>query len=166
MQNAARKIEMAANAAIVIVACVAVTMLVRNYRATSTSAPRTISAGTTLALKNQDWRANPKNLVMAVSTTCHFCTESAPFYRELVEYCRQQHVHTIAVLPQPVNEAEAYLKGEGVSVDEIRQTPLSEIEVSGTPTLLLVDGRGVVRNVWIGKLPGDKEKDVLKKIGS
>ncbi|MBZ5522873.1 MAG: hypothetical protein LAP21_11605 [Acidobacteriia bacterium] len=166
MQNAARKIEMTANVAIVIVACVAVTMLVRNYRANSLAQPRTISTGATLPLKNQNWQANQKNLVLAVSTTCHFCTESAPFYRQLVEYCRQQHVRTIAVLPQPVNEAEAYLKGEGVTVDEIRQTPLNEIEVSGTPTLLLVDSGGVVRNVWVGKLPGDKEKEVLKKLTS
>ncbi|MBZ5522872.1 MAG: hypothetical protein LAP21_11600 [Acidobacteriia bacterium] len=45
------------------------------------------------------------------------------------------------------------LKGEGVAVDEIRQTPLNEIEVSGTPMSLLVDSGGVVRIVWVGKLP-------------
>jgi len=164
MQNASRKIEMVANVAIIIVACVAVTMLVRNYRAASLSQPHTISAGANMPLKSENWQANSKHLVLAVSTTCHFCTESAPFYRQLVEYCRQQHVRTIAVLPQPVNEAEAYLKGEGVTVDEIRQSPLAEIEVSGTPTLLLVDNHGIVKNVWVGKLPGDKEKEVLKKL--
>ncbi len=70
------------------------------------------------------------------------------------------------MLPQPVTEAEAYLKGEGVTVDEIRQSPLSDVEVSGTPTLVLVDSRGVVRSVWVGKLPSDKEKEVLNKVGS
>jgi hypothetical protein len=166
MQNAARKIEIAANIAIVVVACVAVLVLVRNYRANSLRQPATISAGARFALKNANWMASPKNMVLAVSTTCHFCTESAPFYRQLVEECRRDHVRTIAVLPQPVNEAEAYLKGEGVAVDEIRQSPLGDLEVPGTPTLLLVDDRGVVDNVWIGKLPSDKEKEVLKKVGS
>jgi hypothetical protein len=166
MQNTARKIEVVSNVAIIIVACAAVLMLVRNYRSASLAQPHTISAGATFPLKNENWQASPMNMVLAVSTTCHFCTESAPFYRELVEQCRQQHVRTIAVLPQTVNEAEAYLKGEGVSVDEIRQSPLAEIEVSGTPTLLLVNARGVVESVWIGKLPGEGEKQVLKKLSS
>jgi len=164
MQNAARKIEIAANIAIVIVACVAVLVLIRNYRASS-SLPPSIKAGTRLALKNENWSASSKNVVLAVSTTCRFCTESAPFYRALVEQCRRDHVRTIAVLPQPLDQAEAYLKGEGVTVDEIRQTPLSEIEIAGTPTLMLVDNQGVVRNVWVGKLPEEREKEVLNRIG-
>src|SRR6266852_3467737 len=163
MQNTARKVEIVDNVAIIIVACVAVMMLVRNYRTASLAQPHTIKAGAAFALRNENWQASPRNMVLAVSTTCHFCTESAPFYRELAEQCRRDHVRTIAVLPQPVNEAEAYLKGEGVTVDEIRQSPLSDVEVSGTPTLVLVDSRGVVRSVWVGKLPSDKEKEVLNK---
>lgn len=166
MQNAARKIEIAANIAIVVVACVAVLVLVRNYRASSAQQPPSIKTGTHLALKGENWSASSKNMVLAISTACHFCTESAPFYRTMVEQARRDHVRTIAVLPQPLDQAETYLKGEGVTVDEIRQAPLSEIEVSGTPTLILVDNQGIVRNVWVGKLPGDKEKEVLKKLSS
>ena len=165
MQNAARKVEIAANIAIVVVACVAVLVLLRNYRASSGRLP-SIKTGTHLALKNENWSASSKSVVLAVSTACHFCTESAPFYRTLVEQARRDHVRTIAVLPQPLDQAEAYLKGEGVIVDEIRQTPLLDIEVSGTPTLMLVDNQGIVRDVWVGKLPGDKEKEVLKKLSS
>src|SRR5258708_3151963 len=155
MQNAARKLEVAPNIAIVVVACVAVMVLVRNYRASSAQPP-TVKTGAQFALKNADWTGSPKNMVLAVSTTCHFCTESAPFYRTLVEQCRRDHVKTIAVLPHPVKEAEAYLQGEGLTVDENRQSPLSDVEVSGTPTLVLVDSRGVVRSAWGGKLPSDK----------
>src|SRR5262249_42227358 len=101
------------------------------------------------------------NLVFAVSTTCHYCTESAGFYRKLVEKCKQQHVHTVAVLPQSQTEAQAYLGGEGVNVDEIRQAPLSDLDIGGTPTLVLVDQAGVVKHVWQGKLPSTKEDDVV-----
>jgi hypothetical protein len=161
----AKKIEMAANVAIVIAAIAIIFVLVRNYTK-KPEVPPTIATGAKVPLKDVSWQSNPKSLVMVVSTTCHFCTESAGFYRQLVSQCKQQHVRTIAVLPQPATEAEAYLKNEGVAVDEIRQAALSDIPVGGTPTLLLVDGSGVVKSVWIGKLPDAQEKEVISKLGS
>lgn len=160
----ARKIEIGANVAIIIAALAIVGIFARNYFRNPPNSQQTISPGARFALKDVNWQANGKSLVLAVSTTCHFCTESAPFYRELVSKCKDQHVRTIAVLPQPTSEAESYLKGEGVSVDDVRQGVLHDLEIGGTPTLLLVDTGGIVRNVWIGKLPGDKEQEVLTKL--
>jgi hypothetical protein len=115
-------------------------------------------------LADAGWQAHEKNIILALSTTCHFCTESAGFYRELVQSCKQQHVRTIAVLPQSTKDAELYLKNEGVVVDEIRQVTLPEVEINSTPTLLFVDSHGVVKNAWFGKLPKDKEKEVFTKL--
>ena len=157
----AKKIELAANIGIVIVAVLAIILFIRNYTQRQGDLQRTVALGSKFALKNVDWKAADKNLVFAVSTTCHFCTESAPFYRKLVEQCKQQHVHTVAVLPQTPAEAQAYLSGEGVTVDEIRQSPLSALDVSGTPTLVLVDQTGIVKHVWVGKLPSTKENEVV-----
>lgn len=160
----AKKIETGANVAIIIAALAIVGFFARNYFKNPANSQHTISPGASFALRNVNWQANGKSLVLAVSTTCHFCTESAPFYRELVSKCKDQHVRTIAVLPQPISEAESYLKGEGVAVDDVRQGVLRDLEISGTPTLLLVDAGGIVRNVWVGKLPGDKEQEVLAKL--
>lgn len=160
----AKKIELAANIGIVITAVLVVIFFIRNYTQRPNDPQRTVALGSKFALKNVNWQASGKNLVFAVSTTCHYCTESAAFYRELVEECRQQHVRTIAVLPQPQAEAQAYLSGEGVDVDEIRQAPLSDLDIGGTPTLVLVNQAGVVKQVWRGKLPSEKEKDVITKL--
>jgi thioredoxin-related protein len=157
----AKKIELAANIGIVIVAILVVILFIRNYTQRQDNPQRTVALGSKFALKNVNWQATGRNLVFAISTTCHFCTESAPFYRKLVEQCKQQHVHTVAVLPQSPAEAQAYLSGEGVTVDEIRQSPLSDLDVSGTPTLVLVDHAGIVKDVWVGKLPSTKEKEVV-----
>jgi len=161
--SAAKKIEMIANVAIIIAAVVIVFIFVRNYMNKTAD---TIAPGAKLALKDVNWESNNKTIVLAVSTTCHFCTESAGFYRELVSQCKQQHVRTIAVLPQPVTEAQSYLGNEGVGVDDIRQVVFHDIPIDGTPTLLLVDGKGTVRSVWIGKLSESKEKEVLAKLTS
>ncbi|HKD79163.1 MAG TPA: redoxin family protein [Candidatus Angelobacter sp.] len=156
-----KKIELAANIGIVITAVLVIILFVRNYAQRQNDPTRTVALGSKFALKNVNWQANNRNLVFAVSTTCHYCTESADFYRKLVEQCRQQHVHTVAVLPQSQAEAQVYLGGEGVTVDEIRQAPLSELDIAGTPTLVLVDQTGIVKHVWEGKLPSAEEEDVV-----
>jgi thioredoxin-related protein len=161
----AKKLELAANIGIVITAIFVGILFFRSYGRSRPDTERVIALGTKFALKNVDWQANDKNLVFAVSTTCHYCTDSADFYRKLVEACKQRHVHTIAVLPQAPAEAQAYLGGEGVSVDEIKQSDLPTLEVNGTPTLLLVDHAGVVKRVWVGKLPSTKEEDVVTTLG-
>jgi hypothetical protein len=162
----AKKIEMIANVAIIVAAAAIVFFFVRNYMRNQADSAPVIATGTKLALKDVSWQPNNKTIVLAVSTTCHFCSESAPFYRELVSQCKQQHVRTIAVLPQAIGEAQTYLQNEGVAVDDVRQVVFHDIPISGTPTLLLVDGSGTVKDVWVGKLPDSKEKEVLSKLTS
>ena len=64
-------------------------------------------------------------------------------------------------MPQTPAEAQTYLSGEGVSVDEIRQATLSDLDINGTPTLVLVNRGGVVKRVWLGELPSTKEAEVV-----
>ena len=67
----------------------------------------------------------------------------------------------VAVLPQTPDEGRKYLDGEGVQVDDVKQATLSTIGVVGTPTLLLVDERGKVSEVWRGKIQPDDEEKVI-----
>jgi hypothetical protein len=161
----ARKLEVAANVCIVIVALVAVGLVARNYWL-KRSEPKPVAAGEHFALKNVNWQESGNTVVFGISTTCHFCTESAPFYRELVQKCAAQRVRTIAVLPQPVDVSKAYLANEGVVVNEIRQEALPDLKIRGTPTLVLIDSKGIVKGVWIGKLSPDAEKELLAKVGA
>ncbi len=112
------------------------------------------------ALPGVDWAANKRTLVLALSTQCHFCTESAPFFQRIQKETAKG-LKMVAVLPQPAEESRKYLQGEGVQVDDVKQARLSAIGVSGTPTLLLVDNSGKVADVWQGKLPAEQEGQVL-----
>jgi hypothetical protein len=107
-----------------------------------------------------DWRKNGRTLVLAISTECHFCKDSTPFYRKLEEQVGKD-LKTVAVLPQPVAEAEQYLNGEGVHVDQVEQAAMAGIGVKGTPTMLLVNSAGVVTKVWVGKIQPEREQEVL-----
>jgi hypothetical protein len=114
-------------------------------------------------LKDINWAGNKNTLVLGLQTTCHFCTESGPFFQKLAA-AASGSTRIVAVLPQTVDQSKEYLSKLGVHVDEIRSAPLSSINVSGTPTMMLVNDKGVVRNVWVGKLPEAQQTEVLNAI--
>jgi hypothetical protein len=168
MKSIARTIEVLANVAIIFVAIslgiVLISRTVRSPRPTvSQSSDTPPVKDQKIQLPGVDWSKNEQTLVMAISSTCHFCTESAAFYREIRARTR---VHTVAVLPQSVNEGRNYLSNLGVQVDEVLQAPLSSIDVNGTPTLMLVGRDGTIIRTWMGKLPPESEKEVLLSVGA
>lgn len=110
-----------------------------------------------------NWAANKRTLVLGLQTGCHFCTDSAPFFQKLTGAAAGK-TKILAILPQTVDESEQYLAKLSVRVDDVKSAPLSEIAVAGTPTLLLVDDKGIVKNVWVGKLPDNRQAEVLSAI--
>jgi hypothetical protein len=161
-----KKVELLANVAIIVIALLLGAVLVKRYlmptAQTSPPAAAQIQPGTKINLPGVDWGKSDQTLVIALSEGCRFCSESADFYQRLAkEKASAGGVRLIAVLPQEVSQGQTYLSKLGVVVDEVRQSPLGAIGVSGTPTLLLVDNKGTVKQSWLGKLPPDKETEVL-----
>jgi thioredoxin-related protein len=163
-----RTIEITTNIAIITVAVLLSIVLVKNYLLSgpgpdAPNALPTIPTGTQISLQDVNWAAKKRTMVMVLSDTCRYCTESADFYKKLAEQ-RAKHDDTrlIAVLPQDVGAGQAYLNKLGVAVDEVKQSPLNAIGVRATPTLILVDDKGVVTGSWVGKLPAENEAEVLK----
>jgi hypothetical protein len=121
--------------------------------------------GRKLTLDGIDWNKSQRTLVFALQAGCHFCSESGGFYQRLV----QQRTHfgstrLIAVLPQGSDDSKRYLDKLGFAADEIRQASLSEIGVRGTPTLLLVNERGIITDAWDGKLSPVRENNVIARL--
>ena len=167
MSQLLKKTEMMANIAIVVVAILLCVVLVKNYLLPAPQPPRpeAIAAGTKLSLPGIDWKANGRTLVLVLSTTCRFCTESGPFYQRLAqERANNQNIHLVAVFPQPLEEGQKYLSDLGVTVDEVRQARLDSIGIMATPTLILANADGAVAESWLGKLPGEKESELLAKL--
>jgi len=171
-----KKIELVANVAIIVVACLLATVLVKNYLLAKSSDPvasrsnansqppreSPIKVGVKLSSADMEFAGAGQTLILAISSSCHFCTESAPFYKKLAQ--SRGKTRLVAVLPQPVEDGRKYLDKLGVSVDEVRQLSLDRIGVQGTPTLILLDASGVVRNSWMGFLLPDDELGVLKAL--
>ena len=165
--NIRGKLETAANAATVVAALLLSVVLVKVYLLPRKTLPRAgggpaISVGAELntTLPGVNWRKNGQTLVLAISTQCHFCTESAPFFRTLASKAGKK-IRIVALLPQPVDTAQKYLNNEGVRVDQVEQADLNGIGVRGTPTMLLVNSAGAVTNVWVGELQPVRQRRVL-----
>ncbi|HEX8561270.1 MAG TPA: hypothetical protein VF668_24475 [Pyrinomonadaceae bacterium] len=167
MDNLTKRLEQLANVAIIIVALLLGGVLVKRYllpQAPSPQAEARIQPGTKLSVPGVEWGKNERTLLLVLSTSCHFCTESSPFYQRLAqEKAKKGGVGLVAVLPQSVSESQKYLSGLGVSVDDIKQASPDAVQVRGTPTLIMADRAGAVVESWVGKLPAEKEAEVLDR---
>ncbi|MGH9800030.1 MAG: peroxiredoxin family protein [Blastocatellia bacterium] len=154
-------------ASIVFVGVVAHKYLIA-YKGSSASAAE-VPLGKKLDLPDVNWEANGHTVVVAIRKGCPYCDESAPFYQRLnSEISRQKNVAIVAVLPDAIENSREHLKKLGVPFSEVREARLRSVNVSATPTLLLLDKTGVVVGGWIGKLSKaeeDKVLEVLARLG-
>lgn len=166
MNTLYKRVELFANIAIILVAIALVGVLAKRFIFTNppSDTPQS-NVGAKLSLPGVDWSQNNKNVVLVLSDSCKYCTESAPFYQHLVqERAQRQSFRLTATFPQPVSDGRKYLNGLGVAIDDVVQLSPKAIRIRGTPTILLVNNAGVVTEEWLGKLPPEKEAEVLSRL--
>lgn len=165
-----RRIELTANLLIITVAILAAVVFTKNLFAgpdqgASRGITKPVAVGTRIPLRDVNWRENGQTMLLALSKDCHFCSESAPFYRRLVrEIEKNSGAKLIALFPQPVIEGREYLEYLGVGIEDTRHEQLAPLGVTGTPAIVLVNEEGVVTSSWIGKLSPASETEVLGKL--
>ncbi|HEY0782350.1 MAG TPA: hypothetical protein VGE98_07850 [Thermoanaerobaculia bacterium] len=165
------KLDVATNVAIIGVCLIAGFVLIRNnfFPPTPPPPPGSVQVGDKIdALAKLVPAGAEKAMVVAIQPTCHFCNESMPFYKQLVDKRNQSGsaVKLIAAVPSPQakDEEAQHLASAGATMDGVQPVDYRAIKVSGTPTVILVDRQGKVLSVWVGKLEGPGEQEVLKKL--
>jgi thioredoxin-related protein len=159
-----QRIEVVTNIAIILAVILLSYFLIHRFffqQNSQLKPPPEIIKGMKISLADMDWQANQKTLLLVLQKGCHFCSESMPFYKTLVEKSKEKGIKLVAVLPNSREEGSQYLRENGVEIQEVRQVQLNTINVKGTPTLILVNNNGEVDESWIGKLPSDKENEVI-----
>lgn len=165
------KLDVAANIAILVVCVIAAFILIRNhfFPPRPPGAPPEVEVGEQYdALRSVVPAGAERALVIAVAPTCHYCTESMPFYKRLIDQRNQSgsQVKVVAAVPRPeakAEEAQKLAEG-GVKPDALVTLEFAAVRVNGTPTILLVDNQGKVHGVWVGKQPEKGEKEILKTL--
>jgi len=121
--------------------------------------------GREVKLPGADWQTAPVSVLLQISSTCHFCNESMPFYKQLLA-ARQAHaakVPVIVVSRDAVPVMQKHLEDQQVTVDRVLHSRLESLGTF-TPTVYVVDSKGFVKRVFIGKLDSSGEKELLSII--
>lgn len=155
-------------------ACVAIAVLLR--RELGPNAPRGVVRSPIAEeqllvgkpLKLRGLKLSHRNLVIAISTNCAYCRESLPFYRRASQLRSRgpRPFEIVVVSSGSTVELGDYLKVNSVVADAILSIPLRDLSVSGTPTLLATNEKGVVVGAFIGLLPATREEAVLNTLQS
>lgn len=136
---------------LLVVGTAALLIATRNYSSRSLAPGDSVSAEIS---PRGSW-----NLIAIVSPDCHFCTSSIPFYRTLASDDRQ-FIFTFAGL-QPVDELKAYSVENRLRLDRYISIDRADIDLKGTPTLVLVSPVGTVERVWLGEV---SDQEAVKRV--
>lgn len=171
MNNLNNRINLSLNLMIALVLVSIGVVVIKHYwhseRSSVPARDYGVPTGSKVSLPDVDWEKNGQTLLLVLDTGCAYCTASAPFYQEIArETANNRRVQLIAALPQQISNSKQYLSGLNVPINEIRQSTLTALGVKGTPTLILINGKGEVMQSWPGKLSSDKEREVLLKLDS
>jgi hypothetical protein len=159
------KIEQIANLAVIVLALVIGSLLVKDRFFSAGLQANEVKVGDRLThIGGWEWSAYDRTLVLVLRKGCHFCEDSAPFYQRLIIKRQQEGSDTalVAVFPDAADAVQEVMKSEGLDFRALTGVSLEGLKVSGTPTLLLVDNRGTVLNTWIGVLSPRQELEVMK----
>lgn len=112
------------------------------------------------------WRSWPHTLVLGLRVGCPFCEKSAAFYENLAHVAEagSAKAHLLAVFPDSAEQIRSFMAGLP-GIETLPRTDLGALNVSGTPTVILVDGTGTVERVWIGLLTSEQQGEVMRQIG-
>lgn len=110
-----------------------------------------------------DFAEGKQTLIMVLQSDCTFCHQSMSFYRRLLEHDRND-VQIVVAAPPHDSGLGDYLTSESIEPDSVVFVDSGVIPATGTPTLLLVDGDGLVMHTWIGLLNAERETEVFEAL--
>ena len=113
------------------------------------------------------WKASRRNVVMVLSSQCHYCAASIPLYRQLSSLRRQRGsgLSLLVVGREDPRSLRDFLTRNGVATDNVLQLPAGFVGVDFTPALFIVDSNGVVQKAFFGKLDSSREAKLLDVLG-
>ena len=171
MKNVSKKIELAANLAIIAAVLIWIGVSLKSYfsqnNPTGSQAitqPKTgIAAGERISLLDVEWAKNGLTMLIAVAPGCNFCADSAPFYKYLSRVIDgRDYIRIITLLPESASEDT--LAEIGLPAYEVKKVAFKSLGINGTPAIILVNSEGVVTNIWLGKLNKRQESDLINLV--
>jgi len=100
-------------------------------------------------------------LIVAVSSTCHFCQQSLPSYKHVIDAAHKVGTKVIAVAAEPTAANQTFLNSNGITVDSSLSLTESGMSIPTVPSLILARGDGTVIESWTGLADAGFERSAL-----
>jgi len=112
------------------------------------------------------YQTGRSTVVLFVRSTCHYCTESMPFYQALAAIGRRARTgaRIVAVSSEPEDTLRAYLRSHALDVDSVVSLPENPLGLRATPTLLVIDRAGTLVDARVGRLPEADQQAVIARV--
>lgn len=162
-----RKINLVLNVFLVLVCIYILGLLANNYLLPVVTASKPIQVGSPANVRELKLKAQKKTVLLFLRSGCQYCTNSAGFYKRLMSRRSMigEPYDVLALFSQDDKNADTYLQKIGLSSIENNRIDYKNLAIEGTPTLAIVDGAGVVSDVWRGYLRVSQRMEVYKALG-
>ena len=170
MADVRRSIETLAHV-VFIVSCVGMTAIVVQKHVSPSEAMRAqegvpFRPGQTVqSIPEASFDSADQSIVLFVKSTCQPCSDSMPFFKRISQARRiAPRMQIIAASSDLPEITDAYLQANEIRVDRIVQINPEEYLLQATPSIVIVDGRGVAVTSWSGALSRSQESSLLRKL--
>jgi len=161
-----------ANVSIIFVCCaIGADVIQRRMSAAPAAAPSPSFAyseyksGETVEIPGFARQADRPSLLFIVKSTCPYCTRSMPFYEQVArQFQGTGSIQLVGVCTEPDDACAKYFDEHGVKLDATVGVAANAVKIRGTPTLVLVNDNGTVKEVWPGELDAARQALVLAAI--
>jgi hypothetical protein len=104
-------------------------------------------------------------LVLYISPRCRFCAQSLAFYRRIAESktATRRRLRIVAVGRESLADLRQFIDEGHVAVDQLLSAGDGRMPPS-TPTVVLVDTKGVIIASWVGWQSSQGEESVLRTL--
>jgi hypothetical protein len=132
-----------------------------NYVMPTLLARSTLGVGQKLpAVAGVTWVGRDRTILVAMRIGCRPCQDSIPFYKKLATVV-DDRTRIVLLFGESPERVRNYSATEGLNLQTIAEAPIRALGVSGTPTLILVDGSGTVVKTWTGFLSPTGQQEVI-----
>lgn len=127
--------------------------------------PHRRSADRVPAIAGLEYKYASATSLIFLRSTCHFCSESLPFYGELATAAARHGVRVVFVSDEPIDIVESYLQSHGIPAPRVVIAPLTDFAIQATPTLIAVNSSGDVIGRWVGLQNADRQIVIERTLG-
>jgi len=117
---------------------------------------------------NPDVSKRRMNVVLVLRSDRPYCKASLPLYRRVLALANKPNAHFavhVATEEDPGRLRE-FLKSQGLDIASILREPLLALGVVGTPTILLADSNGAIRDQLVGLLSPDRADALIRDLSN